>query len=1220
MSTPSEDLGSGSITITLDEAGVENDARTLGRKIERILETSALHAGRAMTRNIRRAFRELGPMSVVIEADTRKFYRELRRIYTIDDIDVSVRPDSRGFIAALQRQLRGQTVEVRVVPDFTGFDTAIRNHPTPTVNVRTDVDSGALSKLTKALGALGSAAGTAGKLIGMAAALTTVAAAAVQASAAIVGLVAALAPMGGIIAAFPALALGAAASFGVLKLATAGVGDAMKAAASGDAKKLAEALKGLAPAAKTAVLAVRDLAPSFRTLRKSVQQNFFKRFQDEVKTAGTALLGLGPALDDVGRQFGDTVGQALKFVGTADAINPMKQILNGVGRAAAGLEKSIAPVIKGFLDVGAAVATAFGAKTGQAIENVGLKFGTYLSVLAASGGAVEKVSAAVAVFKQLGTVLGNVGSIFGSFTKAAQAESGGLLGNLVELTTQAKEFFASASGQEALQNVFSTINELARQLGPILTTLATQIGQIAPAIGPILETLGPVITRLLEALGSGIQNVLPGIQTVVEKLGAALTNLASSGAIEQIGTALSVGLEALAPLLPVIGQLATTVLPILATAFTAVANALSPVITELSAALLPVLPILGGAFTKLITAASPLFTLLGGVLGQVIAAAAPLLTTLATAFDEIVTAIAPLISEMLPVLEPLLLKAVEIFKQLVAAILPMVPATVSVLVALVPLGAKIFELIGPVLELATQITGWVALDVVIPVIEGIVLALTTFAGWVTTVITYVSDFKANVTRDFNELKAGVVLAIETMKALALAKFNELKDRAILGFETMKQAVVNKFNELKQAAISRTTELVSSVTGYFRELPGRIGAAMAGAVSILYAAGGQMIQGMINGVRAKAGELIAAARNVVGSAVSAAKSALGISSPSKVFAEIGRFTAQGLINGLTGSISQVEQTADRLAEAITKAFKGKNTRVRDALIAQLRVNEKELLKLVNRREALAKKIKEANDFAASVTSRTQQAFGLQEAAAAASKAVGGLTIGNITESLDVAIAKIRNFNKQINSLAKKGLNKNLLEELIGLGPEAGADLANVLDQASRADLKELSRVQAELDKSAKKLGKDSADHLFDAGKEASKGFLAGLEAQQDDIEKLMLSIAKSIQKSIKQALGIKSPSKVMARLGKFAGEGLSLGLDGEARNIRRASIGAVRAITDPFSGGQGVSANSVRQGLSGAATGTTNNRTLAPVINITEVGDARATAQRVVNRLAAAALV
>lgn len=150
-------------------------------------------------------------------------------------------------------------------------------------------------------------------------------------------------------------------------------------------------------------------------------------------------------------------------------------------------------------------------------------------------------------------------------------------------------------------------------------------------------------------------------------------------------------------------------------------------------------------------------------------------------------------------------------------------------------------------------------------------------------------------------------------------------------------VSNIFNNARNAAVSIATGLINAVVGFFASLPGRAsaaisgiigavsgilssarGAAVGGASSIvssigstlasipgrisalageMFSAGAAMIRGALNGVLSAVGGLVDAARNAASRAVAGFKSALGISSPSKVFAELGVFTIQGYIVGL-----------------------------------------------------------------------------------------------------------------------------------------------------------------------------------------------------------------------------------------------------------------------------------------------------------------------------------
>jgi hypothetical protein len=75
-------------------------------------------------------------------------------------------------------------------------------------------------------------------------------------------------------------------------------------------------------------------------------------------------------------------------------------------------------------------------------------------------------------------------------------------------------------------------------------------------------------------------------------------------------------------------------------------------------------------------------------------------------------------------------------------------------------------------------------------------------------------------------------------------------------------------------------------------------------------GSDLIDGFVGGITGNAGKVVAAITGVVSNAVNAAKQALGIASPSKVFAGIGEFTGEGFTEG-------VEDTAGDAQAAIEK---------------------------------------------------------------------------------------------------------------------------------------------------------------------------------------------------------------------------------------------------------------------------------------------------------------
>lgn len=76
-------------------------------------------------------------------------------------------------------------------------------------------------------------------------------------------------------------------------------------------------------------------------------------------------------------------------------------------------------------------------------------------------------------------------------------------------------------------------------------------------------------------------------------------------------------------------------------------------------------------------------------------------------------------------------------------------------------------------------------------------------------------------------------------------------------------------------------------------------------------GSNMIDGLVNGLIGGAGAVVKAITGVVGGAVDAAKHALGIASPSKVFAGLGDYTAQGFAEGVEGGTGDAHSAVEAM---------------------------------------------------------------------------------------------------------------------------------------------------------------------------------------------------------------------------------------------------------------------------------------------------------------------
>ncbi|MFJ5893794.1 hypothetical protein [Streptomyces californicus] len=305
---------------------------------------------------------------------------------------------------------------------------------------------------------------------------------------------------------------------------------------------------------------------------------------------------------------------------------------------------------------------------------------------------------------------------------------------------------------------------------------------------------------------------------------------------------------------------------------------------------------------------------------------------------------------------------------------------------------------------------------------------------------------------------------------------------------------------------------------------------------LAGAGAEAGRGLSAGLRGAAGEVDTSARVMAAAVTSGVRAELEIASPSKKMKALMKDVGKGLILGLTGEKSKISATAKDLVKDIWAAWAGVKTNKDSKLVARVTKDTKKLQALATARDKIAARIKAANEYRATLKSNAQQAAGLSSLGLQDEE----VSASSIQAGLSQKLVKIQQFTRYITSLAKKGLNKGLLRQALDLGPDAGYAYASALAGMSTSALKGINATQAKLDSAANTLSTLGADLMYDNGKNAAKGYLKGLDSQQDAIEKQMLKIAKSMDKAIRKALGIKSPSTVAAVPGGHFTEGIAKG--------------------------------------------------------------------------------
>ncbi|MER7967669.1 hypothetical protein ABTX35_01400 [Streptomyces sp. NPDC096080] len=292
-------------------------------------------------------------------------------------------------------------------------------------------------------------------------------------------------------------------------------------------------------------------------------------------------------------------------------------------------------------------------------------------------------------------------------------------------------------------------------------------------------------------------------------------------------------------------------------------------------------------------------------------------------------------------------------------------------------------------------------------------------------------------------------------------------------------------------------------------------------------------GLAAGMTASTPTVGAAARAMAAEIETGIRDEMQIASPSKKTKALAADIGKGLIVGLTGTQAKIKSVSKDLVKDIKTAFSG---RKESSLVRYVDRQTAKLLSLAKKRDALETKIAQAKDYAKGLTSTARQqsslsALGLDD----------HVTVGGIKAGLNSKLAQIRQFSRYITTLAKRGLNKSLLRQVLDMGPIDGFAYASALVSADKGTFSAINKSQKALDKETTALGRKGADKLYDSGKNASKGFLQGLLSQEKSLEKTMVKLAKSMQKALRKALGIRSPARAVVPDGINTARGVAVGV-------------------------------------------------------------------------------
>lgn len=316
---------------------------------------------------------------------------------------------------------------------------------------------------------------------------------------------------------------------------------------------------------------------------------------------------------------------------------------------------------------------------------------------------------------------------------------------------------------------------------------------------------------------------------------------------------------------------------------------------------------------------------------------------------------------------------------------------------------------------------------------------------------------------FNLIKSHIETVVGTIKAI------------LGGIGTIVATVIGFFDSIRQGIVDKFKAAVTFVTG----IPGKILEALGDVATTLWSAGSDLIGGLIEGIKARAGEVLSTIASFITDKIPQwVKDRLGISSPSKVMMEIGQWIPEGMARGIEKAAQRVKDAARKLAEATTQeAKKAAKDALTEAQAAARELAQRTAQTIRDSATAgldqVKVKAREVLDYVKSVRDSVRQFGGVM----GTQFDKGTLTASGVLSSMRDRLATAQNFAAAVQSLRALGLNNTSLQEIIKAGPGQGLEIAQALAAGGAGAISEVNMLERALAMTGTALGDIGAASEF-----------------------------------------------------------------------------------------------------------------------------------------------
>lgn len=433
----------------------------------------------------------------------------------------------------------------------------------------------------------------------------------------------------------------------------------------------------------------------------------------------------------------------------------------------------------------------------------------------------------------------------------------------------------------ALDATSRSLNTMAREAASAASELGRRgiLGQALDSATASLENLERVpaqattaFGQLAAASGPAMERVTRAVQRAADRIAGRLAAAFESGDLER---AIDDAVSAIAQL----GRIGGNIL-------SGLGNIIGGV-TSKGQGLFFILEDLSEAFERL-TESEEFQT----ILSELVLTAQTLVDNVLPLLERAFEALAPVIKEIGPPLRDFLDTLGEELKPVIDELAPVLLDLAKIFKEQMPFAIEITKTALQILVIALQALHVLLNGIILPAVRTVARAFDDYGGVVKGVTGDVDDAVGGMTSRFSDFQL-------SMNADVIR-------------------IISRVGEIPGAFASLTRSAFDTVfqtTAAFGTLPGRLIQVVAGLASSMFAIGQQIVNGLVGGMLSMLGRVQSIAQEIASTVSEAVTGLLQISSPSRLFRDIGIDTVAGLIQGIERSLPDLAAASLRMGDVV-----------------------------------------------------------------------------------------------------------------------------------------------------------------------------------------------------------------------------------------------------------------------------------------------------------------